>query len=60
MNRSWFIYYGYQMGLTRKETICTRYGEFMDLMACDAITKGQAKYKKPARRMTTEEMLKVR
>lgn len=60
MNRSWFIFYGYRMGLNRKETLATRYGEFMDLMACEAIDKGTAKYRRPKVRMSTEEMLKVR
>ena len=48
------------MGLDRAETLGTRYGEFMDLMACSAIDKGEAKYKRPRIRMKTEEMLKVR
>ena len=48
------------MGMTRQETINTRYGEFMDLIACDEIDRGAAKYKRPKIRMKTEEMLKVR
>lgn len=60
MNRSWFIYYGHQMGMSRDETLNTGYGEFMDLMACDAITKGTAKYKRPRERMSLDELRKVR
>ena len=60
MNRSWYIYHGHMMNMTREETMATLYGEFMDLMACDAITRGGAKYKRPRRRMNHEEMLKVR
>lgn len=48
------------MGMDRQTILATRYGEFMDLMTCDAIEKGAAKYKRPPKRMTTEEMLKVR
>lgn len=38
----------------------TRYGEFMDLMECDKIDRGVAKYKKPKVRMSTDEMLRVK
>lgn len=48
------------MNMTREETLSTGYGEFMDLMACDAISKGNAKYRRPKKRMTFEELLKVR
>ena len=48
------------MNMSREETLNTGYGEFMDLMACDAISKGQAKYRRPKKRMTFEELLKVR
>jgi len=48
------------MGMTRKETLQTRYGEFMDQMACDAITKGTASYKRQRKRMGFDDLLKVR
>ena len=60
MNRSWFVYYGYKLGLSRSETLQTTYGEFMDLMACDAISRGDAQYRRPKVRMTMEELLQVR
>lgn len=60
MNRSWFIYHGHMMNMSRDETMTTRYGEFLDLMACDAIMNGKAKYKRPKKKMNHDEMLKVR
>ena len=60
MNRSWYIYYGYKIGMSREETLNTRYGEFMYLMACESISNGSAKYKRPKVRMTLDELMKVR
>ena len=60
MNRSWYIYHGHMMNMTREETMTTRFGEFMDLLSCDAIATGKAKYKRPKKRMSPEEMLNVR
>lgn len=60
MNRAWFIYYGLSLGMTKHEALGTPYGEFMDLLACDAITKGQAKQKKPKKKMTFEEFVALR
>ena len=54
MNRSWFIYHGHMMNMSRDETMTTRYGEFLDLMACDAIMTGKAKYKRPKKKMNHE------
>ena len=60
MNRSWFIYYGLKLGMDRQATMNTPYGEFMDLLACDAISKGQAKQKKPKKKMTFDEFIALR
>ena len=32
----------------------------MDLMACDEINRGVAKYKRPKKRMTTEEIMRLK
>ena len=48
------------MGLSRTETLQSRYGEFMDLMACESISNGDAKYKRPRVRMTTEQLLRIK
>lgn len=60
MNRSWYLYHGYQIGMNREETLTTRVGVFMDLMACDGIVHGHLDYKRPARRMSEDELMTVR
>lgn len=60
MNRAWFIFYGLQMGMDRRATLDSIYGEFMDLLACDAISKGYEKQKKPPKKMTMDEFLALR
>lgn len=59
MNRAWFIYYGYKIGMSRQETLRTKFGEFMDLLDCDAITRGDAKYKKPKMRLSEDDLMKL-
>lgn len=46
LNKSWFIFYGLQLGLPREDTLMMRYGEFMDLLACQQIYSGAASVKK--------------
>lgn len=42
MNRSWYIYYGRKLNMGREETLCTRYGEMQDMIACLSIENGGA------------------
>lgn len=48
------------MGMDRRATLDSIYGEFMDLLACDAISKGYEKQKKPPKKMTMDEFLALR
>lgn len=57
MNESWFVFYGHRMNMSREETMGTRYGEFLDLLACMAI-EGGADQKAPKKSM--EEILQMR
>ena len=58
MNESWFVYYGHQLHMSREETMNTRYGEFMDFLACMAIDGGGAE---PAKqKLTMEQILEMR
>lgn len=41
------IFLGHEMGMSREETLHTRYGEFIDLVRCRAIMLGNAKQKPP-------------
>lgn len=43
--------------MTRNDVLTTRFGEFQDLMACDAVYHGVAVEKKP--KLTQEEMLEL-
>lgn len=56
MNRSWFIFYGLKLGMTRQETLLTRYGEMLDLISCLAISNGAEE----KRHMSFDEMLALR
>ena len=47
------------MHMTRQETMNTRYGEFMDLLACMFISTG-AKQKKKKKIWTFDEFLNLR
>lgn len=60
MNRSWFVYYGLTLGMSRTETLSTPYGEFFDLLACDDISKGKAKPKKKKKKMSFDEFVALR
>lgn len=57
MNRSWFIFYGLQLGMTRQEVFDVPYGEMVDLINCLAIYNGGAEEK---RKLTFDEILNLR
>lgn len=57
LNESWYVYYGHALGMSRDETMATRYGEFMDMLACRAIDNGADV--KP-QKMKMEDVLKLR
>ena len=59
-NRPWFIYMGLKMGMSRQATLSTPYGEFMDLLACDAIHHGTAKEKHKPKKMDFDEFMALR
>lgn len=46
LNKAWYLFYGYQIGLSRQETLTTIYGEFMDLISCLSIYNGADQKKK--------------
>jgi len=60
MNRSWFIFYGLKLGMSRADTLNTRYGEYLDLLDCSAIYEGQAVQKKDKQIISLDEFLKLR
>lgn len=59
MNEAWLIFYGHKLNMSREETMNTRYGELLDMIACLAISNG-AKPKQKARKMDIFEALSLR
>lgn len=49
MTTRWFIYYGHVLGMTRQETMMTRFGEMRDLITCLQIDRGELIPKESAR-----------
>lgn len=47
MNRSWFLFYGRQCGMSTQEIMNTRIGEMADMISCLSIYEGREKYKPP-------------
>lgn len=62
MNESWFVFFGHQLGMSRQETLSTRYGEMLDMISCLAIYNGGADEKQDHQRHITDymEAIKVR
>ena len=56
MTLPFILYYGQAVfHITREETLCMRYGEFMDMCTCHAIYNGHAKEQ---RRMSFDDIIK--
>jgi hypothetical protein len=51
---------GLKMGMSRQDTLSTLYGEFMDLLSCDAISHGTAKEKHKPKKMDFDEFMALR
>lgn len=47
------------MGMDRQSILLTPYGEFMDMIDCDAISRGKAK-QKIKKKMTFDEFISLR
>lgn len=60
LNLAWFKYYGLRFGLTITEAVNMRYGEMMDLIACDAIFNGVQQPKEEKKHFTFDEAIKLR
>lgn len=58
MNRSWYLFYGRKLGMSKREVLATPYGEMLDMIACLSIYEGNAKPKKE--KMKFEDIMKLR
>ena len=58
MNRSWFVFYGHQLNMTRQETMLTAVGEMIDMINCLAIYNGGAKEKD--RKLSCDEIVALK
>ena len=59
LNRSWYLFYGRKMGMSKQEILVTPFGEMQDMMACMAIFEGRAVPKKK-KKWTFDEAIKLR
>lgn len=57
---SWYEYYGLRFGMSRAETINLRFGEMMDLIACDAIYSGMLEPKQKKQKLGYDEAIALR
>lgn len=51
---------GLKLGMDKQAVMSTRYGEFFDLIACDAISRGVEQEKAKLVKMDHDEFLKLR
>ena len=58
-NKSWFLFYGKKLNMTRQEIRFTRYGEMLDMITCLAIDEGRMEYKAPKKKWRFEEVMKL-
>lgn len=59
MNESWYLFYGRRLNMSRREILCTKYGEMLDMIACLAIQNG-APEKQQKQKMSFEQAMKLR
>ena len=53
----WYLYFGRNHGMDKDDVLNTVFGEFQDLMTCDAISHGLADEVAKKKKLTQEEML---
>ncbi len=53
----WYLYFGRNHGMDKEDVLNTVFGEFQDLMMCDAISHGLADEVAKKKKLTQEEML---
>lgn len=46
--------------MSRQEVLSMTYGEFMDILSCDAISTGSAKEKRKLKKMDFDEFMALR
>ena len=62
LNWPWWLFYGYQIGMSRQEVLSTPYGEMRDLLSCLSIYQGTAEQAedKTGEYVPMEEVLEMR
>lgn len=59
LNRAWFLFYGRMLNMTKREILCTPYGEMCDMISCFAIYNG-AKAKQHKKIMDYDDAMALR
>lgn len=60
MNLSWYIFYGRQLNMNRQEVVNTRFGEMRDMISCLSIYRGECVPKKKKKKLTYDEVMRMR
>lgn len=55
----WYLYFGRNHGMDKEDVLNTVFGEFQDLMTCDAISHGLAEEVAKKKKLTQEEMYEL-
>ncbi|MBO7735633.1 MAG: hypothetical protein J6S67_23910 [Methanobrevibacter sp.] len=59
MNEAWYIYLGRKLGMSKEETLATKWGEFVDMLNCRAIENGTARQIPPKQRIDMVQFLGI-
>lgn len=54
------MFYGRQLNMARQEILVTRVGEMLDMISCLAIYNGTARPKRKRRKLSYQEIMKLR
>lgn len=57
---AWFLFYGRQLGMSKREILVTPFGEMNDMVSCLAIYNGTAKEKVKSKRTEIFDVLSMR
>ena len=58
MSKSWWLFYGLRIGMSRQEVMVTSFGEMNDLISCLAIYEGGAEPAMP--KLSYEQVMNMR
>lgn len=60
MNKSWYVFYGHELNMSRDETLNTIFCEMIDNISLLAVYNGNAEIEEEPRKMSFEEIMELR